>query len=341
MRILGLFLLVVAPGLAGDWNPKLAAEYLDGRQKEWFAWPKSKSTGGPCISCHTSTSYLMARPALRQRLGAAERTSFETGLMDAMRVRLEKGKEPKSAQALGVEAIHASLFLAREDSRGAMSEQTRQAFDRLWRLQAREGKDKGSWNWFSLNVDPWEMPESRFYGATLAAMAVGSTPVNYRAEVREQVSELVDYLRREQAGQPLHNRVMLLWASVKLPELLSKAERRSLLTEIGRQQQTDGGWTMASLGPFKAHDDAPEAVGSNAYATALVSFVLRRTGVKASTPAVWKSLEWLRANQDRERGYWAASSMNHKYEANSMMEGFMRDAATAFAVMALTGSEGI
>ena len=77
------------------------------------------------------------------------------------------------------------------------------------------------------------------------------------------------------------------------------------------------------------------------FATGLVSFVLERAGVKMSHPELKKALAWLRGHQDREKGYWAADSLNHKYEAKSMMEGFMRDAATAYAILALTGAEGI
>ena len=56
--------------LAGaDWNPRLAAQYLDSRQKEWFAWPRANAGAKPCVSCHTGVTYLLARPALREALG--------------------------------------------------------------------------------------------------------------------------------------------------------------------------------------------------------------------------------------------------------------------------------
>ena len=49
--------------LAADWSPALAARYLDGRQKEWFSWKPAMSADGPCVSCHTGMTYLLARPA--------------------------------------------------------------------------------------------------------------------------------------------------------------------------------------------------------------------------------------------------------------------------------------
>src|SRR5713226_10694732 len=132
--------------LGADWNQRLAADYLDSRQKEWFAWPRAKVPGGPCVSCHTGVTYLLVRPALRRALGESAPTSYEQGLLDGLRARVEKktavelspsAKEPVASQKLGVQAILSALFLALEDSGSA---EARQAFDRLWSLQIQEGK---------------------------------------------------------------------------------------------------------------------------------------------------------------------------------------------------------
>src|SRR5215470_1795956 len=179
-----LIITGVLPLVAAEWNPRLAADYLDSRQKEWFAWPTAKSLGGPCISCHTGVTYLLARPALRRALGEGEPTTYETGLADALRARVEaspedlmKGrKEPVASQGLGVEAVFSALFLnIAKPATSQHSSTAQRALDRLWSLQIREGKAKGAWPWFELNSNPYEMPESAFFGASLAAVAVGST----------------------------------------------------------------------------------------------------------------------------------------------------------------------
>src|SRR5947209_19014387 len=87
-RISLAFLLFLIPCTAADWNPKLAADYLDSRQKDWFAWKRAEINGGQCISCHTGVTYLMARPALRQALGEKAPTQYETGLLQSLRSRL-------------------------------------------------------------------------------------------------------------------------------------------------------------------------------------------------------------------------------------------------------------
>lgn len=344
-----LLTLASLSAAGADWDPRLAASYLDQRQKEWFAWAPAKAPGGPCVSCHTGATYLLARPALRKALAESKPTEYESGLLQALRARSGKitakevfpgfTEEPKASQALGVESIHSALFLAMDESgRGTWSEETRQAFERLWSFQLVEGKDKGAWPWFSLKLDPWEMPHSAFYGATLAAMAVGAAPASYRSspEVRRHVRALVEYLQREEPTQSLHMRLMALWAATALPEALPAARRKRIIREAGRLQKPDGGWTLASLGPWDAHPAASPSAGSDSYATALIGCVLIQSGVKPSHPSLSRALDWLRAHQNPKDGSWQASSMNKKYPQGSVQETFMTTAATAYAVLALT-----
>jgi hypothetical protein len=331
MLLLGFAIL---PVWSGDWNPRLAAEYLDGRQKLWIEWPRAQRLGAPCLSCHTGVPYLLARPALRRANGGQEPTVYEQALLDGLRTRLDKAtaKEfsgtdsPRAAQALGVEAILAALFLAND-----------QALNRMWALQLRDGPARGAWAWTDADLDPWEMPESTYFGAALAALATGEASAEYRRrpEVRERISELIGYLEREWAAQPLHHRLTLLWASARLPEVLPKARRHALLDEVWQRQQPDGGWSLESLGAWKKRSAAPPAAGSNSYAAGFTAFVLQTAGVRHSDPRLRRALAWLESQQDREQGFWAAESMNKHYESGSMAALFMRDAATAFATLAL------
>ena len=348
-RIVGLAAFVAMPALCGEWNKRLVADYLDSRQKEWFEWKAAKAPGGPCVSCHTGLTYLLARPALRRALNERGQTAYETGLLDGLRARVGKtevkeifpafAKEPLASQQMGVEAILSSLLLTLENPGSA---EATLAFERLWRLQISEGKDRGAWAWFDLDLNPWEMPDSKFFGATVAALAVGSTPAEYRRrpEVRDHLAALTAYLQREQQSQSLHNRLMLLWASTKLPEALPAAMRRTVVDDLWRKQQPDGGWTMESLGPWKDHPAAPASVGSNSYATALSAFVMQRAGVLTRPDArLVRALDWLASHQDPKQGSWPASSMNKQFEPGSIQIRFMDDAATAFAALALLDQE--
>src|SRR4051794_10286744 len=102
--------LSLLPAAASDWNLRLAAKYLDSRQKDWFEWPDANKAAKPCVSCHTGMTYLLARPALRKALGETAPTKFETGLLASLQGRVDK-REPVDGPGLGVEAIFAARFL--------------------------------------------------------------------------------------------------------------------------------------------------------------------------------------------------------------------------------------
>src|SRR5262245_54807754 len=310
IRLAGWTIVLAFCAFAADWNPRAAAGYLDGRQKEWFGWATAKSPGGPCVSCHTGVTYLMARPVLRKALNEPLPTVYETGLLDGLRARVDKReskevstlfpKAPAASQAVGVESFHAAVFLG-----------SREAIDRMWSLQEGDG----GWRWFSLNLDPWEKPVSRFYGAALAAGVKGTTP--QRASLRA-------FLDKEQASQPLHNRLLLLWT----PGIQGAASVRD---ELLKKQQADGTWTIESLGPW----DKPATATNESYATAYAALSLLKSGVKPSDPKLRRALDWLAAHQDPVTGAWPGESMNKKYPPESMMVKFMSDAATAYGSMAL------
>lgn len=310
--------VAVLPAIAGDWNPRLAADYLDARQKQWISWPRANGDAKPCISCHTNVPYLLARPALRKTLGEDAPTPYETALLDSMRSRMEK--KGKGA-AIGVESVLAALFL-----------RTPAAYDRMFELQVREGEKSGSFAWYNTDLDPWEEPESPLFGAALAAIALKEAPAAYREqpEVLERSKALQTYLAAEHPNQPLQNRLAVAWATN------DGAVRKAAIAEALAKQSADGGWSMESLGPWKTHTKAPPAIsGSSAYPTAFTAMVLLRAGTPASDPKLARALAWLRTHQDREHGYWEGVSMNKQYEPDSLEIGFMRDAATGWASLVL------
>jgi squalene-hopene/tetraprenyl-beta-curcumene cyclase len=331
-------LLAAVSPLRAEWNPALAARYLDARQQAWFDWKTAQSSDGPCVSCHTGMTYLLARPVLRRALNEAGPTPFEIGYLNRLRTKMAK---PAEGTLGTVEAVMSAMFFSRDDARNTMSSHTRQAFDRLWESQESSGPQKGGWQWYEANLDPWENPESGYYGASLVALALSQTPAAYRsdASVRTHAGALTAYLAAPAATPRLHDRLALLWASASLPGLLSDSARQALIAEIVSRQQADGGWTLAGLGPWMTHPDPPPSSGSHAYATAFTAFVLQRAGVPPSNAALTRAVAWLRSRQDPATGAWPAVSMNKKYPDGSMMSLFMQDAATAFASIVLVEAD--
>ena len=213
----------------------------------------------------------------------------------------------------------------------------------MWAEQQIAGKQKGAWLWLRFNNEPWEANDSDYFGATLAAVAIGVAPGNYRAtpEVQTNLKLLREYLNREFAVQTTINRVLLLWAAPKLPGLLELDRQQAMIAELLEKQQADGGWSLSSLsGDWKRMDGTPQETRSDGYATGLITFVLQGAGISPENAKLKLGLAWLTANQDKTEGSWAAYSLNKNKENHISPETalFMNDAATSFAVLSLTAA---
>lgn len=251
--------------------------------------------------------------------------------------------------------LNALILTTRDFSQTKLSPDTRTAFDHMWSLQQTSGNsdDRGSWPWLAFgHEEPWEADDSRYYGACLAAIAIARSPQEYRssANVETKIDLLRDYLKREYSQQSLINRVTFLWASSELPGLMDTEQQRDLVNEVLSKQQTDGGWqlapltwkwrgwTWASFGRRWIRSDGSFAERvSDGYATAFIAFVLPKAGVAANNPQLQKALSWLDNNQTTD-GYWPSYSVNKRRSPSSNVGRFMSDAATAYAVLALTNS---
>jgi squalene-hopene/tetraprenyl-beta-curcumene cyclase len=220
---------------------------------------------------------------------------------------------------------------------GTLSADTQQAFDNLWTLQFKAGDLKGAWAWLNFHNEPWEANSSPYFGAALAAMAIGTAPGGYaaRADIQDRVTLVRDYLRRGIGSETLFNRLMALWASGKMPGLLAPEQRQAIVDAAMSAQQEDGGWTTTALGPWKRQDGTTLETKSDGFATALVALALQQAGVPRSDVHVSRGLAWLAQHQDPSTGMWLAWSPNKQRELSSDAGKFMSDAATAYAVLAL------
>jgi len=337
------------------WDPAAAADYLDARQAWWRTWPNAaRDHGTSCVSCHTSLGYALARPALRDALGEAGPTPPETGLLGDVTKRVTLWTEvepfypdqtvglPKTSESRGTEAILNAVILASRDARGGrLSDDTRRAFENLWRLQFTRGDGTGGWAWLYFGLAPWESDGAEYFGAALAAVAIGTAPEGYARsnEIEERVGLLRDYLLEDWSDRRLLDRALLLWASSELPNVLSGEQKQTIIRDIGSAQNGDGGWNVGSLGRWERQDGLPQSPDSDGYATGLIAFVLQRAGVAKPEPTLSRALDWLVQNQDANTGQWWAQSLNKSRDPESDRGLFMSDAATAFAVLALTEAD--
>jgi hypothetical protein len=340
------------------WKPEQAMKYLDEREKAWFEYsPASRGEGmtqSTCISCHSVLPYVLARPVLHKLVADDVPTEFEKKLLAQTKNRVANWKkldtapysllydfsEQKKKESWGTEAVLNTVILAFDDryqGRSSSSESTKQAFSNLWQTQVKTGDQKGSWDWLDFGMGPWEWKESRYWGAALAAIAAGTAPGYAGGDdaSQEGLRLLRSYLKDELPKQNLHNQTWTLWAASSVEGILTKAERQKLIDQLLEKQLADGGWSLPSLGAWVRSDGTAQETASDGYATGLVLHVLQTAGVPKDDVKIAKGLDWLRDHQTTT-GAWRTVSVNKKRDPNSHSGKFMSDAATAFAVLALS-----
>ncbi len=335
-----------------DWDAKAAASYLDSRADWWTTWQSAKRDHGTfCISCHTTLPYALARPALRRVLGEPEPAGPEAKVLGNLLVRARMWRDiepfypdqtrgvPKTSESRAIESVMNALVLARRDAEtGHLRDETKTALSNMWALQMKTGPQTGAWTWLNFGYEPWESPNSPYFGAAMAALAVGSAPDDYASapQIQDNLAQLRSYFQKQFEHESLHNRLVAVWVSSVVPDLLTADERRAAIDQVSVLQQADGGWNAPALGPYKRVDNTPSASGTDGYATALAVLAFESAGVSQIDPRVAKGLEWLRRNQNRTTGQWPAMSLNKDRDPESDPGKFMSDAATAYAVLALT-----
>jgi len=340
------------PGSKPGWNAQAAARYLDQREIWWQAWKNSQRDHETvCVSCHTVLPYALARPTLRRVLGEKSASEQEQAMIAGVikRVSLWDEVKPfyddakygpgKAEGSRTSEAVLNAVVLASHDAEtGHLTEPTRTAFRTVWALQHKTGESAGGWTWLNFHNSPWEADESPYWGASLVALAVGIAPDHMLKdpEIKENLDLLRGYLQREYAAQPMVNKITLLWASGKWPELLSKEDRGALIDSFFSLQKEDGGWSLSTLNKYERHDKTPLETKSDGFATGLISLALEAAGVPQTQPQLAKAIHWLEANQDPEQGRWVAYSVNRQQEPTADGKLFMSDAATGYTVLALS-----
>jgi squalene-hopene/tetraprenyl-beta-curcumene cyclase len=344
------------------WDAGAAAKYLDERAASWLKWSgAARGQGTTCLSCHTTMPFALARPALAGRLGEAAPGAAEAGVIDVLKKRVASwdkiagstmDKDPlvpfyankRKPSSLGTETVLNAFILVNYDARrskGVLSAPTRKALDHLWRQQ----QPSGAWLWLDFGLKPWE-EDAAYFGAALAAVAAGTAGQAYydQADIRANVAALQQYLKTRRDEQPLHHRAVALWASARLPGILTQPEKTRLIEELVREQEADGGWSLPKLGrtpsgtsDWKSHSAYPQGAGSDGYATGLAVLALRRGGIGAASPHLTKGIDWLAAHQ--QEGTWPVHYLNKQRDPHENTGKFMRDAAAAFAILALTDTD--
>ena len=294
-----------------------AAVFLDTVAVDWTRQRK-------CGTCHTNYPYLVARPVVAEPVTPAMaeiRGFFEERVAhwdDA-----DKGAKPR----WDAEVVSTAAALAMNDfaTTGKLHPRTRQALDRVWTVQ----KPDGGFDWLKCGWPPLEHDD--YYGAIVAALGVGHAAEGYSETpaARAGVKKLQAYFSKNPAPS-FHHRIMLLWASIRVEGVMTRAEQTATIARLRELQRADGGWSLPSLIEWNRHDGSANdpAAASDGYATGLSVVVLRQAGIPASDPCLQRGVAWLLSHQ-RASGRWFTRSLS------TDLHHYITHAGTAFAVLAL------
>ena len=93
------------------------------------------------------------------------------------------------------------------------------------------------------------------------------------------------------------------------------------------------------MGSWKRADGSALDTRSDGYATGLATLALESAAGARTQPQIKRGLAWLVSHQDPTTGAWFATSLNKQRDPASDAGKFMSDAATAYAVLALTKAQ--
>ena len=175
----------------------------------------------------------------------------------------------KTTPSLATEAVLNAVVLTQRKTSDAP-----RALSRMWSYQ----DEKGAFPWLSFNLAPWENESARYYGAALAAVAAGKSGPPPKAK------KLRGFLKRNFPKQPLHNQVYALWAEAKMGGILSKAQKKALISAL-LEAQKDGAWSLARLGPWTVQASHPSNAKNDGYATGLIVYALLQAGLPRTDPS--------------------------------------------------------
>jgi len=329
--------------IATEFSLRRAAEAMD---VEALYWQKTRQ----CAACHTLPPHLIARPVLAGIL--PEPPEVRQFFEDIVAKRLEPEPSlPKDGIAAVTIQVAAALALHDRATTGKLHPRTREELDRMWTLQ----RDDGSWEWPLRDTPPLKCDDH--YGVTIAALATALAPDDYARTPQAQrgLTAIRQYLSSHTAWT-LHQRIMLLWLSSCLQDIVSDEQRTRWIDELKTAQRPDGGWSMATLTencrePERQTDTGRMArsqpghgesflvyvgrdetyrssLASDGYATGLSVFVLRQVGEAATTPTLQRGVVWLKSNQ-RISGRWFTPSQGWHTEHR------ITNVGNAFAILAL------
>jgi squalene-hopene/tetraprenyl-beta-curcumene cyclase len=288
-----------------------------------------------CVSCHTHGLYMMTRPALSVEWGRPDESVRDFVVAEA--AALQEAADWSGSVPVQLAYIARGLAIWDAHLRQTTSPETAAALKAAFETQAEDGSIRAKDRWPSLNA-------TTYHATVMLAMATAEAPAWIDmlddAELRARVTRLHTFLR-DSSPKNDHDRLLLLWASTRLPDLLTSERRAELVDGVWQRQLPDGGWSIWNFAKPEELRGGRRALSiqaepdythprSDGYQTGLAVVVLRDAGVSADDERIQKAVHWLLTHQ-RESGRWWTRSLNVSSRFH-----FVSYSGTAYAALALS-----
>ena len=304
--------------LLSTYNEEKAKNFLDDTALKWARQNR-------CGTCHTTIPYLMARPLIGSSTDRADWKEVRETVANFASDRIAN-HSPYAAFTAGTTA--AALTIGDALSGRDLEPDARALFEYMW---ASQGAD-GAWVIPQEGMLPFLERDSR-YVAIMVALGVGYAPGRYYEDpsAKAGFAKLQGFIRSNLPSS-VHDKSVLLWASIRTPGLLTAGEQADYVRSLLALQKDDGGWALPSLGMWPRHDGAPNdpQSDSDGYATSLAALVLCQRGYSVKDLPVRRAVAWVQHHQ-RISGRWYTRSLY-----SDKFQNYLSNMGTAYAVMALT-----
>lgn len=307
-----------AEPMLGAYSEDKAGAFLDDVSLRWVRQNR-------CGTCHTTVSYLMARPLIGN---ASDRGAWNEVRASVSGFAAEHIRAHSPGTTFFAGSTVAALAVGDAAADRPLQADTRALFKYLWTSQAGDG----AWDFPQESALPF-LERDRRYLALLVALAIGYAPGHYYENPgeRDGFAKLQTFIRSN-LPENVHDKSVLLWASVRTPGLLSGKEQAAYARSLLDLQKQDGGWSLPSLGTWPRHDGAPNdpASDSDGYATSLAALVLCQRGYSTKDAPIASAVTWIRRHQ-RISGRWYTRSLY-----SDRFQNYLSNMGTAYAIMALS-----
>ena len=306
-----------------------ALDYID---QGAVAWSKEHA----CVSCHTTGVYLVSRPSLTPKVGAppTEMRAFFVRQLEAIKAtdlsQLRTGSGPTQTAYIAAGLAEWDAHVTKE-----LSPETDEGLQLMFQLQSEVGS--------YANENCWPpLESSAYHGATVAVMAAATAPgwvdAQQSKSLLAKIEALKNYLR---TTPPPHDygRLLLLWASTRMPGLIDKQRQQDIIKMIWKHQRPDCGWSLRTFAAPEEWGDGSRAdklreesevenPPSDGHQTGLAVLVLREAGVPANHWRIRRAVRWLLANQRASGRWWTRSLNTEEYH-------FITFSGTCYPLLAL------